>query len=324
MDYIERYVYAVGKRLPTSLREDIEKELKSAIYDALDARTNGNEPTEDDISEVLKTFGNPSDVANNYLGRGKSLIGPKVFDLYYLVVRIAVGASVLGVTISMVVKAVTDGMVPADISMWIAELFSSVLSAVGMVTIIFAIIDRTTPSINYKRAKDFDIKDLRPIPAPVAQIKKGSIIADIIFTVIALMLLNFFPQFVGMYVNNDNGIFAYSPIINTAVLGMFLPWITTIWVFSIINKIVLLKRERYGIINCIAEILLSLGTIVIMIFMVKANLLVGIENLTLEKINNLSDLANQGYKIVIAVIIIFSIVHIVKNIVKICHLKISK
>ena len=54
MELIERYIYAVGKKLPRKQREDIGKELTSLIMDELDARTGGGEPSKEDISAVLK------------------------------------------------------------------------------------------------------------------------------------------------------------------------------------------------------------------------------------------------------------------------------
>ena len=38
-NWIDRYLYAVGQKLPKAQREDITKELRSLILDALDEKT---------------------------------------------------------------------------------------------------------------------------------------------------------------------------------------------------------------------------------------------------------------------------------------------
>ena len=76
-DLVERYVYKVGSYLPESEREEVQNELRSLIQDQLDDRFKGA-PTQDDVVELLKEFGDPRQMAASY-GREQYLIGP---DLY--------------------------------------------------------------------------------------------------------------------------------------------------------------------------------------------------------------------------------------------------
>ncbi|MBG0764800.1 MAG: hypothetical protein H0S78_07925 [Tissierellales bacterium] len=85
MKLIDRYVSEVSRRLWKKNRKDIEKELKSTLEDMLEEKVGEKETTEDDVVEILKEYGNPKDVAASYNTPNKFFIGPRVFDLYLIV-----------------------------------------------------------------------------------------------------------------------------------------------------------------------------------------------------------------------------------------------
>ncbi len=92
MELVERYLYAVGKKLPMKKRKDIVNELRSLIMDNLDDRAKGDNPTEDEITQVLMEMGAPAEVAKRYRTGPQWLIGPELFDVYKMVVSIVAGA----------------------------------------------------------------------------------------------------------------------------------------------------------------------------------------------------------------------------------------
>src|SRR5690554_160935 len=82
---IDRYVYDVTRRVESKSREEIEKELKSNIYDML-----GDNPSDDEIKQVLLSLGKPSDLANKYRSNDNSyLISPKYYHDYIKTLKIA-------------------------------------------------------------------------------------------------------------------------------------------------------------------------------------------------------------------------------------------
>ena len=107
MELLDRYIYDVGRRLPAKQREDIEKELKSLLLDALEARTGGAEPTEADMAAVLKEFGSPEEVAARYAGE-RYVIGPRLYPTYRMVLGIGSGALALGLFISVFIGYALD------------------------------------------------------------------------------------------------------------------------------------------------------------------------------------------------------------------------
>ncbi|MDX9692506.1 MAG: hypothetical protein RBT45_08615, partial [Acholeplasmataceae bacterium] len=84
-DMIERYVYAVTRRLPENIQEEVKNELKANIYDMLDEN-----PSEEDIEKVLLDLGHPRDIAAKYQPTERYLISPKYFGDYIYTLKIVV------------------------------------------------------------------------------------------------------------------------------------------------------------------------------------------------------------------------------------------
>jgi hypothetical protein len=94
MELIDRYVHEVGRQLPRKNRTDIQAELQSTLVDTLEARVEG-EPSQDDEVELLKEFGPPQKVAASYWPEGQYLIGPRLYQLFRMVVGIALTVFVI-------------------------------------------------------------------------------------------------------------------------------------------------------------------------------------------------------------------------------------
>ena len=91
-DLIERYLYAVAKRLPKEQRADIEKELAGLIDDMLAEKAAGGEPSPEDVRAVLLELGKPADLAAKYRGSKNCLIGPDYYGFYITVLKIVLAA----------------------------------------------------------------------------------------------------------------------------------------------------------------------------------------------------------------------------------------
>ena len=96
--YIERYIFDVTRRLPKDIQEEVEKELNSNIYDMLPEN-----PTEEDIDQVLHELGNPRKIANNYKEDKRYVISPLYYDDYIRVLKLV--AIIVGI-ISLVIGAI--------------------------------------------------------------------------------------------------------------------------------------------------------------------------------------------------------------------------
>jgi hypothetical protein len=83
MELIDRYMHAVAQALPESRRDEITRELRANILDKLEAiaEEQQREPTEEEISAVLKELGHPQKIAGSFLS-GQQLVTQDLFPLY--------------------------------------------------------------------------------------------------------------------------------------------------------------------------------------------------------------------------------------------------
>lgn len=83
MELIDRYMHAVAQALPESRRDEITRELRANVLDKLEsvAEEQGREPTEAEVSAVLKGLGHPQKVAGSFL-TGQQLVSTELFPLY--------------------------------------------------------------------------------------------------------------------------------------------------------------------------------------------------------------------------------------------------
>ncbi len=163
MELIDRYVHAVGRQLPRNKRADIEAELRSALTDSLEARSQG-EPTQDQVVVVLKEFGQPEKVAASYWPEGQYLIGPRLFPLFRMVVGIALTVFVV---VQLVLFGVTAVFSPGALPSieFFSDLINSAFMAFGVIVIVFAVLQR------FDVRPDMEKEDWNPLDLPAVEEK---------------------------------------------------------------------------------------------------------------------------------------------------------
>jgi len=168
MDLFDRYLGSIAVLLPRDQREDIIAELR----DALDNRRHekeaetGHPLTKDETTALLRGFGHPLAVAGRY-GRQQYLIGPDLYPVYVFVLKlviaiIAASALVTGVVTGIVTAGVNPGQVNAAIRTAIAIFWNGSFSAVGVITVIFALLQRR--NVRLKFLDDWNPRDLPRTP----------------------------------------------------------------------------------------------------------------------------------------------------------------
>ncbi len=201
-DITDRYVYDVTRRLPAAQRPDIKKELSGLIEDMLSDRCPGGEPSDIDIDAVLRELGRPSKLAAKYRGVERHLIGPEFFDIYFLLLKIVLGAVALGITVALVVGFISSP--PENVFGFIVEYIVSVLNAMliafAWITIIFFLVQRFASKSAILKEAEWKPEDLPAVPAKKARIEKSEPIIGIVFFVIILILFNAVPKIFGIHV----------------------------------------------------------------------------------------------------------------------------
>lgn len=214
MELIERYLQAIGRQLPRSQRADILSELRSALMDTLEARS-GGQASEEAVVRVIQEMGPPQQVAASYHAEGQYLIGPTLYPTFKLVAGI-VAAAVVGAQLLALVIAVVIGQKP--VAVWeVAGIFSSLPAALGMLVIVFAVLQRydVRPELIEKDAV-FDPRQLPALESAAEPVKRGEQIFGIIMGVVGLVFLAQFAL---------GGGFRASGLFENPVIDQFFPWI---------------------------------------------------------------------------------------------------
>lgn len=246
-ELIDRYVYDVTRRLPQEQRADIDKELRSLIDDMITARTNGSEPSVEDVTAVLKELGCPQELAAKYRGTKRHLIGPDYYDIYWLVLKIVLAATGLGLVIALIVGSVATPPENAIsvVAQSIGGIIGGLIQAFAFVTIAFALVERFGKDAHFKNM-DWNPKDLPPVPdnkKDTMTIKRADPIAGLIFGVIGLVIFNVMPWILG-YVTTVEGMVSV-PVFNLDVLNSMLLLINVLICLGMIKDMLRLIAGRY-------------------------------------------------------------------------------
>lgn len=261
MKLLELYLDKIRQNLPQRNREDILKEIRSTLMDMIEDRNPnpGGKPDEDTLKAVLREFGSPRKVAIQY-GARNYLIGPQLFPVYLQVLRVVliiVGAfNVIGLIVALVNQSGFDsGMFEAILEV-IGSLVSSLFMAFGIVTLSFAGIERTTPDdfkvkINEKWDPDDLLKEEDKDRVNVLELA-----FEITFSMIFIVLLNFFLDKIGIYFFDSRG-WVSSPILNENFLR-YVPAITIYIILDIAVDLYLLNKGVWDKFATGAKILINM------------------------------------------------------------------
>ena len=254
MNLLNRYIHEVGRYLPRRNREDIQAELRSAIDDAVEDRF-GPEPNDTQLADLLKEFGQPRDVAASYHPQSQYLIGPGYYPLFRLIVGIVI-AAVLG---SQLLAWFVAGVIVGDqIAPWdaLAGLLNSIPAAIGWVVLVFILLERFEVRLDQK-SDEWDPNSLPQIK-PEEEIARGGQIVSLVFSILILVVVVFFPQWIG-FVTAPGGKFYPNPVILH-----YLVWIILSLLVGIGLDIYLLRQGRWDLGTRIAKIAANILSIVVL------------------------------------------------------------
>jgi hypothetical protein len=291
-ELLDRYVHQVGRRLPKKQRADVEQELNSLLLDALEERSGSTQEvvTEDEQAAVLKEFGPPAEMAARYRPANRYLIGPRLYDIYWTVVAAVGGALTLSFAILALLVALgrpetLDAFGSSLLGLAEAYL-SALMGAFGWVTIAFFVLERVLPESAFDGEEKgaWDPRSLPPIDDRT-RIEVGGVIAEIVFTVIALLVFNMFPEWIGVNywasLNDGPSQFHQIPMLAPVFFTLYLPLLNVSWILKIGLNIVLLRQGRWQRWTRVADFFLAAFGVY-----VAARLAFGPDLLTMEGIRD--------------------------------------
>lgn len=249
---IERYVYEVGRHLPSRMRADVSLEIKGALEDILEERGIDPERDQKALEGLLIEYGNPEKVAASYLPE-RYLISPQLFPLFLMVLKIVL-AVIGGLTlVGFVVSGVTVGFRWSILWEFFGSLVGNLFTVVGSLAITFSLLEHFGVFDNEKD-EDWHPKSLPQLEDPDLP-KRGDLITGIIFSAAALVIFNAFPNIVAFYGSHDSvwGVIARL----TPEFKTYIPWLSSIWAIEIAMNAEVLRLGSWNRVSRFVEFLHS-------------------------------------------------------------------
>jgi HAAS len=279
MQLIDLYIQEVGRHLPEKVRADIQQEIRSLIEDTLEdqSRQQGRAPDDDMLVAVLKKLGPPDKMAASYLPP-RYLIGPILYPTFITTLQIVLPIVVILTALSLGVSIGQAPQTPAGVGEMIGKViggvFDAFFHAVGIVVIVFAILQYTAPQLETRlRSKEWDPRQMKPGPDP-KRVKYADLILEAVFTLIAIAVFNFYPQIIGFSTLRDGQWISTSVL--TQVFFQYLPFLTVLWAFQAGFDVALVARGHWDTATRWAAVVLYTASIILLSWMVSGPAIVAI------------------------------------------------
>ncbi len=241
-DLMERYIYAVTKRMSSKQKTDVAKELRTLIGDMLEERCKEFGPTETDMKVILTELGTPNELYEKYEGGGeRCLIGAPYYEPYLLVLKIVMICVAFGMTVASLVQLMTAAEPVAwyvSAMQWVSMVIGGLGSAFAYVTLLFVYFYKKNIQIN----ETFDLNNLPPVPEKKELIPRWEPISMIVFLVIFVCIFLWSPQIFSV-IFNESG--ESVPIFDTAVIWEMRYFLLLFAGFGVVREIVSLLEGRY-------------------------------------------------------------------------------
>ncbi len=186
MEILERYLYDIRRALPKSDRDEIINELKSSILDEFEL----TEQTEKNMESIILKMGSPVTVASEY--HSNPLLSKEAEMFYFFLIKIVSMAVAVGLLLAKLTQlvfnseALTVASVISTVALSLPSLFTSVLTSVGIITIIIFVVDK---KVGLKPRK-FKITDLTVLSKTEKEISRVAESFKIIFTIPFIVFIN--------------------------------------------------------------------------------------------------------------------------------------
>ncbi|HSB01059.1 MAG TPA: hypothetical protein VLE49_10445, partial [Anaerolineales bacterium] len=277
MNLIDKYIAEVGKHLPRRNRADIEAEIRSTLEDMLEERKQAQGTLDDAaLIELLKEYGAPRKVAESYVGP-RYLVGPRMYPFFEMVTRIVfivlIAVTILGLGVGLAKSSLTGPEFLKTVGDSVLSLLGGLMSAFGNIVLVFVILERVLPKTDFEKEwEDWDPKELASEPDP-ARLSLGEQIATIFFMVLFLVILNLYPNLIGIGFFSEGHWTFITPVL-TKTFFSYLPWINILILLQIGFHLYLLRQGSWNIVSRIANIVLELAQMALALVMLRGPALV--------------------------------------------------
>jgi hypothetical protein len=268
-ELVERYLQAVRFWMPKNTRQqDLLSELGEDLRSQIEAKEAelGHALDENEVAEILKRCGAPMVVAGS-LGPKRFLIGPALYPIYIFVLKMVLGWILIPVFLFIlgpvnVAKASNWGRAVAAT---IGDLWSSLFISAGIITLVFAILERTQPIAEL--VCKWDPLELPPVRVHDQERKRSMThtVCELVFGSFALVWLLLLPQHPWLIVGSAAAFLKAGPITHVAYVPIVL-----LGVVAIVRPAIALVRMEWAWFPPLAEVVQAALSLILVNFMVSA------------------------------------------------------
>ena len=267
-ELIDRYLQAVRFWLPKTRRQDdllaeLGEDLRSQIEDKEGEL--GHPLDHAEVAEILKRCGSPMMVAGR-LGPQFHLIGPTLFPIYVFVLKMVLFWILVPVFVFIVGPvnlANSGGHWPSAILNTFGDLWSGLFIAAGVVTLVFAILERTSAHLGAECKWD-------PLKLPPVRKEEGKptllkAVCELGFSVFGLVWLLLLPQHPWMILGPAAAVLKAGPILHT----FYLPFVL-VSVVALVRSGITLARQQWGWFPPLSQLAQSVLMLIVLNYMIEA------------------------------------------------------
>lgn len=267
LELVDRYLQAVRFWLPKAQQEDLTAELGEDLRSQIDEKEAelGRPLDKTEVSEILKRCGAPMVVASR-LGPKRHLIGPTLFPIYAFVLKVVLLWILVPVFLFIVGPATlagTNGDWPKAVLITLGNLWSGGFIAAGVITLVFALLERTHALANI--SCKWDPSSLPPLQKTERKTSFVQIICELAFNVFGLVWLLLLPHHPFLILGPAASFLKPGPI-----WGAFYVPIVLLAASVIVRGAVILARPQWTAFPLWTQVLQAVITLILVNFMIKA------------------------------------------------------
>ena len=264
----DRYVSAVLRNVPSSQRDELEREVRALVADAIEARA-ADEELDAEAAEraALAELGDPAALAARYTGATLHLIGPQVYPIWFRTVTmllvIVVPIAGIGVLVAKFIEGATIGQaifgsistafqVVVHMTFWFTLVFAIIERVAGSQAITEAAAEVSAEANGKKRNKSsgsgvvesmtphvWTVDDLPELPDD-GRIGMAEFVATLVFNVFVIGALLWVQLVQPITIEGTS-----YPLFDPALWSFWLPWFFIVLGVEIVFTVLLWARGRY-------------------------------------------------------------------------------
>ena len=238
-ELLDRYLQAIRFWMPkTKRQEELVAELGEDLRSQIEDKETelGRRLDEGEVAAILKRCGSPMVVAGS-LGPTRQLIGPALYPIYIFVLKMVLLWILVPVFLFIIgpVNVASGDWGPA-IAATIGQMWSGMFIAAGIITLVFAFVERTARSISACAGVDakWDPLKLPPVRKEEQKFSPFKLFCETMFASIGLCWVLLVPHYPALILGPAAGALKagpiwqvfYLPLVFLSVLAVLRPAIT--------------------------------------------------------------------------------------------------